>query len=662
MPANTARISELDLLHPVVRNAVQEVFAQLEKEEIPFRVFESFRSPERQRMLYAQGRTAPGPRVTKAQPWSSYHQYGLAADFVLFIDGKWSWDDKGPRRKYWQRLHEIARAHGLEPLSWELPHLQYVGTTIEKLRAGDYPSFGDDSWADNLATAIEGWDGKQPAAPPLIAISRRPALPHDAQDVDAGDAPTFGRVSQSTGDAVNEQPEQGLTEAIIHAAQASERMWGVPASVTLAQFILESARGTRMPPQSNNPFGIKARKDEPFVLASTWEVVNGKSATVQAKFRKFATVDEAFSHHGKLLATSPHYVKAMAVRSDPVAFCNALTGVYATDPNYGKKLVQLISNYALTDYDRRQQTKIGGTTNVTTFAETDTAKGGLLLKFKDRGANVQALQSSLKAAGYAVGKVDGVYGTLTRAAVAAFQADNKLAVSGQADAATMELLNNSPMRPLERKRLETTEEDLRKDGSIIITQAQRTRRLGWLSSLFGVLGIGNSALVTAASSGSADVAASTFPISDFLVRIQTVLTNPTSRTDTNQLNQLAEAAADLSRGLKAGTPPDLAGIALQLKQLLPADIIARYPDLDRVLGLLSVPGTLANSTPRTILDLLPHNLVEPGGILSSVVASFVPGVGSSVIALGIGVLAHFFGARTAAARVQEHREGSNLSH
>jgi peptidoglycan L-alanyl-D-glutamate endopeptidase CwlK len=62
--------------------------------------------------------------VTNAGPWSSHHQYGVAGDFVLFIHGNWSWDDTGERRQRWAKLHEFAHRVGLEPLSWERPHLQ----------------------------------------------------------------------------------------------------------------------------------------------------------------------------------------------------------------------------------------------------------------------------------------------------------------------------------------------------------------------------------------------------------------------------------------------------------------------------------------------------------------------------------------------------------
>lgn len=170
-----ARSADLALLHPTFRKAVTAVIAQLNGEKIPFQVFEAFRYPERQADLFAQGRTAPGAKVTNAQPWSSYHQYGLGADFVLFIDGKWSWDTSGPRAAWWDRLQAVGRANGLEALSFEKPHLQLAGTSTAALVAGNYPAGGDDSWAENLDAVIMAWRG-QPAAPKRPPVPQRPSM------------------------------------------------------------------------------------------------------------------------------------------------------------------------------------------------------------------------------------------------------------------------------------------------------------------------------------------------------------------------------------------------------------------------------------------------------------------------------------------------------
>src|SRR5260370_38392004 len=72
---------------------------------------------------------------------------------------------------------------------------------------------------------------------------------------------------------------------VIEAAKASQRQWGVPASVTLAQWIVESAWGSAMPPDSNNPFGIKALETQPAEATGTGEVMDGKGVITPARFR-----------------------------------------------------------------------------------------------------------------------------------------------------------------------------------------------------------------------------------------------------------------------------------------------------------------------------------------------------------------------------------------
>jgi hypothetical protein len=136
------------------------------------------------------------------------------------------------------------------------------------------------------------------------------------------------------------------------AAMDSRKHWNVPASVTIAQWAVESAWGASMPPDSNNPFGIKATASQPAVESLTHEVVNGETITITARFRQFASLSEAFDLHGKLLATGSPYKPAMAKADDPEAFADALTGVYATDPNYGTTLKYVIKNYGLSQYDK----------------------------------------------------------------------------------------------------------------------------------------------------------------------------------------------------------------------------------------------------------------------------------------------------------------------
>jgi flagellum-specific peptidoglycan hydrolase FlgJ len=153
-------------------------------------------------------------------------------------------------------------------------------------------------------------------------------------------------------------PHAKLREAILLAAIRSEAKWGIPASVTLAQFAVESAWGTRMPAGSNNPFGIKARVREgkvidPYVSATTREEnFGGQKAWVgKQPFRKFASFDEAFDEHGKLLATAGAYARARSKLPDANAFADALTGVYATDSGYGATLKSIMRTQGLYAYN-----------------------------------------------------------------------------------------------------------------------------------------------------------------------------------------------------------------------------------------------------------------------------------------------------------------------
>ena len=89
-------IPRIQLLHPKVRDQFKKFIEDAEKGlGITLRVTQSLRTIAEQDALYAKGRTAPGPIVTKAKGGSSFHNYGLAID-VNRLDGKsidWKYDN-----------------------------------------------------------------------------------------------------------------------------------------------------------------------------------------------------------------------------------------------------------------------------------------------------------------------------------------------------------------------------------------------------------------------------------------------------------------------------------------------------------------------------------------------------------------------------------------
>lgn len=83
-----------------------------------FRPFEGYRSVERQRQLFGQR-----PAVTKADAWQSAHNYGLAVDFVPWVDGKWTWLPAD--HPDWRILRQQAELRGLDnSLDWDRPHVE----------------------------------------------------------------------------------------------------------------------------------------------------------------------------------------------------------------------------------------------------------------------------------------------------------------------------------------------------------------------------------------------------------------------------------------------------------------------------------------------------------------------------------------------------------
>jgi flagellum-specific peptidoglycan hydrolase FlgJ len=151
-------------------------------------------------------------------------------------------------------------------------------------------------------------------------------------------------------------PETSAQAAFISAvapgAIAAQARYGIPAAVTIAQAIDESGWGqSELAAKDHNLFGIKGSGPAGTDAMPTQEYENGQWVTITAYFRMYHNDAESIADHSQLLATNPSYQRAMADRTVPDAFANDLTGVYATDPNYGANLIALMQLYDLYRYD-----------------------------------------------------------------------------------------------------------------------------------------------------------------------------------------------------------------------------------------------------------------------------------------------------------------------
>ena len=174
-------MANLDGLHPIVREATEKLIAVCKEKGIDIIIAQAYRSIAEQNALYAKGRTEAGPKVTNAKGGTSYHNYGLAIDYCLKVDGKAIWSVN----KDWRTVAEEAKKLGFEwGGEWktfiDYPHLQMTfGLSIKDLQAGkrpvikeETPEPAEESGAIKETVSVKPVD--KPAAKPAASIVKYP--------------------------------------------------------------------------------------------------------------------------------------------------------------------------------------------------------------------------------------------------------------------------------------------------------------------------------------------------------------------------------------------------------------------------------------------------------------------------------------------------------
>ena len=124
--------------------------------------------------------------------------------------------------------------------------------------------------------------------------------------------------------------------------------YGIPASITLAQGILESGSGKgRLAVEANNHFGIKCHKWDGDKIFHDDDKKN-------ECFRKYENPQTSFRDHSVFLTTRSRYEFLFDFKIDDyVSWSEGLKKAgYATDPNYPQKLINIIERYKLYEYDK----------------------------------------------------------------------------------------------------------------------------------------------------------------------------------------------------------------------------------------------------------------------------------------------------------------------
>lgn len=138
------------------------------------------------------------------------------------------------------------------------------------------------------------------------------------------------------------------------SAMETQNLFGVPASITLAQGALESRWAeSGLTTRSNNFFGIKADKSWKGAvdIANTKEFVNGAYITISSGFRKYNSAKDSFFDHAKFLRDNKRYANLFNNLNYKEWAVEIKQDGYATDPQYATKLIGLIELYDLAKYD-----------------------------------------------------------------------------------------------------------------------------------------------------------------------------------------------------------------------------------------------------------------------------------------------------------------------
>lgn len=226
-------------------------------------------------------------------------------------------------------------------------------------------------------------------------------------------------------------------------------------SLTIAQAILESGWGTtELAIKAKNLFGIKSFSNwkGKRITMETTEWYNGIKQVVKADFRAYDSYEDSIMDHNKLLATSRY--EQVRLCKDYKSACEAVYKCgYATDPDYAKKLVRIIEQYKLYEYDIKSVSEVAADRDSEKIRRFQRLCNSLrikdyegkslvednilgprtrscirkmpLLKRGSKGSAVSFVQQLVGAV-----PVDGDFGPITEGCVKAYQSRKKLKVDG----------------------------------------------------------------------------------------------------------------------------------------------------------------------------------------------------------------------------------------
>ena len=141
--------------------------------------------------------------------------------------------------------------------------------------------------------------------------------------------------------------------SIKEGALKGKEDYGILASLTIARAILESGWGSsKLSQNANNLFGIKAFSDwtGKRITFQTQEWYDSKMVFINSEFRAYDSFNDSIEDHNKLLSYS-RYKSVRECTTYNVACLEIYSCGYATDPDYPEKLIKIIEDNRLYEFD-----------------------------------------------------------------------------------------------------------------------------------------------------------------------------------------------------------------------------------------------------------------------------------------------------------------------
>ena len=164
-----------------------------------------------------------------------------------------------------------------------------------------------------------------------------------------------GHAAATSSTAATGEHAAEFVQKVLPTIQRAAQALGVNPLGMLAQAALETGWGQRMPRTADgspslNLFGVKAGDSwgGARAVADTVEISDGVATQRRTAFRAYGSIEDSVTDFAKLLSNSPRYREAVAAGGSAQSYVESIAKAgYATDPEYGNKLNQLLNSGTL---------------------------------------------------------------------------------------------------------------------------------------------------------------------------------------------------------------------------------------------------------------------------------------------------------------------------